>query len=192
MDRRGMIVNPARDRLNRKLPLSRRRPCIYLNRHTPPGQSRVYRVIQLRNEGVHCRESAGTGPIFLKAVGTTGAAFSAIPIDQFLGTFVMHQKYRRLRRCSEGLDAFGFFYKTTTRAPSRSFRPQKPGAWLDDLTLAREFNFSTIKIKIKTPNGWRTIKSLAHKIRLHGRRGKGMAESFSREKLRHAPQKEGG
>ena len=42
------------------------------------------------------------------------------------------------------------------------------------------------------PNGWRTIKSLVHKIRLHGRRGKGMAESFSREKLRYAPQKEGG
>ena len=42
------------------------------------------------------------------------------------------------------------------------------------------------------PNGWRTIKSLVHKIRLHGRRGKGMAEPFSREKLRHAPQKEGG
>ena len=42
------------------------------------------------------------------------------------------------------------------------------------------------------PNGWRTIKSLVHKIRLHSRRGKGTAESFSREKLRHAPQKEGG
>ena len=42
------------------------------------------------------------------------------------------------------------------------------------------------------PNGWRTIKSLVHKIRLHGRRGKGMTEYFSREKLRHAPQKEGG
>ena len=43
-------------------------------------------------------------------------------------------------------------------------------------------------------NGWRTIKSLVpvHKIRLHGRRGKGMAESFSRAKLRQAPQKEGG
>ena len=41
------------------------------------------------------------------------------------------------------------------------------------------------------PNGWRTIKSLVHKIWLHGRRGKGMA-SFSREKLRHATQKEGG
>ena len=35
-------------------------------------------------------------------------------------------------------------------------------------------------------------QSLVHKIRLHGRRGKGRAESFSREKLRHAPQKEGG
>ena len=45
---------------------------------------------------------------------------------------------------------------------------------------------------IKMPNGWRTIKLLVHRIRLYGRRGKGMAESFSREKLRHAPQKEGG
>ena len=42
------------------------------------------------------------------------------------------------------------------------------------------------------PNEWRTIKSLVHKIRLHGRRGKGMANSFSREKLRRAPQKAGG
>ena len=48
------------------------------------------------------------------------------------------------------------------------------------------------KLELKMPNGWRTIKSLVHKIRLHGRRGKGMTESFSREKLRHAPQKEGG
>ena len=48
------------------------------------------------------------------------------------------------------------------------------------------------KNKKKMPNGWRTINSLVHKIRLHGRRGKGMAESFSRQKARHAPQKEGG
>ena len=48
------------------------------------------------------------------------------------------------------------------------------------------------KTEIKMPNGWRTINSLVHKIRLHGRRGKGMAESFSRQKSRHAPQKEGG
>ena len=40
----------------------RRRPFIHLNRHTPSGQSRVYRVTQLRNDGVHCRES-GTGPV---------------------------------------------------------------------------------------------------------------------------------
>ena len=38
------------------------------NRHTPLGQSRVYRVTQLRTDGVHCRESAGTEPVNLKVV----------------------------------------------------------------------------------------------------------------------------
>ena len=37
-----------------------------LNHHTPSGQSRVYRVTQLRNNGVHYRESAGTGSVNLK------------------------------------------------------------------------------------------------------------------------------
>ena len=36
--------------------------------YTPSGQSRVYRVTQLRTDGVHCRESAGTGPVNLKVV----------------------------------------------------------------------------------------------------------------------------
>ena len=44
----------------------RRCPFIYLNRHTPSGQSRVYRVTQLRTDGVRCRESAGTEPVVLK------------------------------------------------------------------------------------------------------------------------------
>ena len=48
--------------------IPRRRPFIYLNHHTPSGQSRVYRVTQLRTNGVHCRESAGTGPVNLKVV----------------------------------------------------------------------------------------------------------------------------
>ena len=42
----------------------RRRPFIHLT----SGQSRVYRVTQLRTDGVHCRESAGTGPVNLKTV----------------------------------------------------------------------------------------------------------------------------
>ena len=46
----------------------RRRPFIYSNRHTPSGQSRVYRVTPLRTDGVNCRESAGTGPVNLKVV----------------------------------------------------------------------------------------------------------------------------
>ena len=34
----------------------------------PSGQSRVYRVTQLRTDGVHCGESVGTGPVNLKVV----------------------------------------------------------------------------------------------------------------------------
>ena len=37
-----------------------------LNRHKSSGQPRVYRVTQLRIDVVHCRESAGTGPVSLK------------------------------------------------------------------------------------------------------------------------------
>ena len=50
----------------------RRRPTIYLNRHTPSGQSRIYRVTQLRTNGGHCRESADTGPVVLKVVFSNG------------------------------------------------------------------------------------------------------------------------
>ena len=41
---------------------------IYLNHHTPSDQSRVYRVTQLRTDGVHCRDFAGIGPVNLKVV----------------------------------------------------------------------------------------------------------------------------
>ena len=43
--------------------------CI-LNRHTPSGQSHVYRVKQLRTDGVHRQESASTGPVNLKVVAS--------------------------------------------------------------------------------------------------------------------------
>ena len=39
-----------------------------LNRHTASGQSRVYRVTQLRTDGFHCLESADTGPVNLNVV----------------------------------------------------------------------------------------------------------------------------
>ena len=47
-----------------------------LNRHTPSGQFRFYRVVQLRTDGVHCRESAGKGPVALKVVPVTGVALA--------------------------------------------------------------------------------------------------------------------
>ena len=49
---------------------------LFINCHTPSGRSRVYRAKQLRTDGVHGRKSAGTGPIVLKVVSVTGAAFA--------------------------------------------------------------------------------------------------------------------
>ena len=47
-------------------------------------------------------------------------------------------------------------------------------------------------IQISWPTSGEQLIRGVHKIRLHGRRGKETAESFSRYKLRQAPQKEGG
>ena len=59
-------------------------PFIYLKRHTPSSQSRVYRVTQLRTDGVHCRESTGTGPVVPKVVSVTGAAILQATMDQLM------------------------------------------------------------------------------------------------------------
>ena len=64
------------------------------NRHTPSGQSRVYRVKQLRTDGVHCRESAGTGPVVLKVVPVTGAAILQVAMDQLMcASLIPHPHY---------------------------------------------------------------------------------------------------
>ena len=57
---------------------------------TPSGQSQVYRFTQLRTDGVHCRESAGTGPVNLKVVPVTGAAFASITMDQLIRASLSH------------------------------------------------------------------------------------------------------
>ena len=63
----------------------RRRPFIYLHRqNTPSGQSRVNWAMQLRTDGVHCRESAGTGRVVLKVVPVTGAAILQGTMDQLM------------------------------------------------------------------------------------------------------------
>ena len=82
----------------------------------------------------------------------------------------------------------------TAGRPGSSEVPRNPLTHWDVSSIPANGIFLTKKLKnkIKMLNGWRTIKSLVHKIRLHGRRGKGKAESFSQEKLRHAPQEEGG
>ena len=100
-------------------------------------------------------------------------------------------------RSVRGLDSGLENGKRSTKpaAPVAQLVTSKPSDTLGREFESRELRFflaKKIKIKIDMPNIWTTIKSLVHKIRLHGRRGKGTAESLSREKLRHAPQKEGG
>ena len=50
------------------------------NRVTP----QFYQATQLRTDGVHCRESTGAGPVVLKGVPVTCAAFWGIIIIHFL------------------------------------------------------------------------------------------------------------
>ena len=55
----------------------------FFNRHnTLSGQSRVYRVTQMLTNGVHCRESAGTGPVI---------NLNVVPNDSYQGKVTMGQ-----------------------------------------------------------------------------------------------------
>ena len=71
----------------------RRRPFTYLNRHTPSGQSRVYRVTQLRTDGVHCRESAGTGPVNFKVVPNECCLGRSPWTNEYSPLFLSHTHY---------------------------------------------------------------------------------------------------
>ena len=73
------------------------------------------------------------------------------------------------------------FYLPTGRSGSSEV-PRNPLTRWDVSSIPANGIFLTKKTKKqnkKIPNGWRTVESLVHKIRLHGRRGEGMAESFS-------------
>ena len=60
------------------------------NRHTPSGQSRVYRVAQLRTDGVHCRESARTGPVNLDRGSSERVLPWQVTMDQLICTSLSH------------------------------------------------------------------------------------------------------
>ena len=57
------------------LPISAEASIYLFKYHTPAGQSRVSRATQVRTDGVHCRESAATGPVVFKVVPVMGAAW---------------------------------------------------------------------------------------------------------------------
>ena len=51
---------------------------VHIYRQTPSGQSRVYRVTQLRTDGIHYREYTGPGPVVRKVVAATSTSFSGL------------------------------------------------------------------------------------------------------------------
>ena len=63
-----------------------------INRHTPSGQSRVYRVTQLRTDGVQCRESAGTGSVVLKIVPSE-CCLGQVTMEQLIYASLSHTHY---------------------------------------------------------------------------------------------------
>ena len=77
----------------------------FCQHHTPSGQCRVYRVTQLRTDGVHCRESVGTGPVVLKVVRVTGAAILQVTMDQMFLCFSLFP--HPLMVCSEHVQIIG-------------------------------------------------------------------------------------
>ena len=65
----------------------------FYQHHTPSGQSRLYRVTQLRTDGVHCRESVGTGPVVLNLDRVTGAAFASPWTKCYCAPLFSHTHY---------------------------------------------------------------------------------------------------
>ena len=61
---------------------------VYIYRQPPSGQFRVNRVNQSCVPMTFTGEFAGTGPIVLKAVRVTGAAFSGIPMGAIFMRFI--------------------------------------------------------------------------------------------------------
>ena len=60
--------------------------------HTPSGQFRVYRVTQLRTDGVHCREFAGTGPVNPKVVPSSERVLPwQVTMDHLICASLSHQ-----------------------------------------------------------------------------------------------------
>ena len=65
---------------------------LFENRHTPSGQSRVYRVARSRTDGVHCRESAEN-----RASKPQGSSERVLPwqvtTDQLICASLSHAHY---------------------------------------------------------------------------------------------------
>ena len=128
----------------------RQHPFFHLNRHTSSYQSQVYRVTQLRTDGVHCRESAGTGPpVNLKVVSVTGAAFASpwtnyfAPLFPTLTIYIEWAACWKYQRCVYSRLVSIYYRMLLVHIPSPWMDTCKQGTYLSGSTfpLCSEFAF---------------------------------------------------
>ena len=80
---------------------SHRSESIYLYCSPPSSQFRVYQVTQLRTDGVHCRKSAGTGPVVLNVVPAIWVLpFQVSPWTNLCAPLLSHTHYQIVYWCS--------------------------------------------------------------------------------------------
>ena len=79
---------------------------VHIYRQPPSGQSRVYRATQLRTDGVHCRVSAGTGPVVLKKVPVMGATFASPWTNFMCSSFFPHPLLVGMLKVSAHVSAY--------------------------------------------------------------------------------------
>ena len=85
---------------------------IYVYHHTPPGQSRLYRVTQLRTDGVHCPESVVSkhNHCCTAAVYTVDPFFTSTYVCTSVESLVYTVQYHMLC-CGVSNDGSSFFGK---------------------------------------------------------------------------------
>ena len=91
MSQRGVAFATASRRRHGRLHLETIRQI--MTSPPPSGQPRLYRVTQLHTDGVHCRESAGIGPVNLKQGSSERMLPWQVTMDQLICASLSHTHY---------------------------------------------------------------------------------------------------
>ena len=121
--------------------------------------------MRLRTDGLHCRESAGTGPIVLEVVPVTGTAFSGITMGQFARVSLFLHPLLVCRGHDDMCDAGSIGGECWLRIPPTSTLAIPP-AVLGNLELSISPSFKTTRQSYYIPRSLANISSCFRDITL--------------------------